>query len=191
MKHFNTMMIAALAAAALATPANAETNFTPYIGFAAEMRSDIDPNDYEHVAREFTTRRDGSGAAGIYAGVRRGRLGLEGGWMFEKTTRWQKTTDAMGEILHRSQCPRPSRANGPHCHSAEIDTGGPYVVATFDVLAISEAHLYLKGGLTRANRWKTTIGEWESVGTELLRHDQTTGSGGSGTIATTGAGIPA
>lgn len=33
------------------------------------------------IAPEFTTRRDGSGAGGVYAGVRRGRLGLEGGWM--------------------------------------------------------------------------------------------------------------
>ena len=165
MKHIDTTMVAAFAltSAMVTTSANAETDFTPYIGFAAEMRSDIDPNDYKHVARKFTTRRDGSGAAGVYVGVRRGRLGLEGGWMFEKTTRWSNTeTDAMGrETIHR----------------AEIEAGGPYIAATVDVLAVSDAQVYLKGGLARGNRWKTTL------------DDQTTGSGGSGTITTTGAGV--
>ena len=126
------------------------------------MHSDIDPNDYEHVAREFTTKRDESGAAGVYAGVRRGRLGLEAGWMFEKSTKWTKTeTEAIGiETLH----------------SAEVEAGGPYVNVSYDVLALSDARFCVKGGLTQGNRWETRI--------DGVR----TASGGSSTIATTGAG---
>ena len=67
MKHMHAWMGAlALAIAGLASPAAAgEPNgWTPYIGLAAGLHADVDPGDYEHIAPEFTARRDGSGAAG-------------------------------------------------------------------------------------------------------------------------------
>lgn len=164
MKRFHTTMISAvvLAGSMLTTPAKAESSFTPYIGLAAELHSGVDPRDYEQIAGEFTDRRDGSGAAGVYAGVRRGRLGLEAGWMFKKTTRWSKTeTDAMGvETLY----------------NAEVEAGGPYANVSYDVLAVSDARFYLKGGIAQGNHWETRL------------DGRRTASGGSSAIATTGAG---
>ena len=164
MRHLRTMMAAALAGACAGGPATAEEARTrgAYVGFTAELRSDIDPGDYEHIARDFTARRDGSGATGFYLGRRWGRFALEGGWTFGRKTRWTKTTTS---------------ATGVNTvHAAEIESGGQYIAAIIDVAAVKQARLYVKGGLAGGNSWRTS------------RNAKTTGSGCGSTIATTGAG---
>ena len=49
-----------------------------YFGIIGEFKSDVDPKDYDGIQEEIHATRDGSGAAGLYAGVRRGRLGVVG-----------------------------------------------------------------------------------------------------------------
>ena len=166
-QHSIPMMAATLAITIaitiLTTAAKAESSLTPYIGVTAEMRSDADPRDHEGVRREFNEQRGDYGTAGVYAGIRYGRIGFEGGWMLKKTVRWTK-------IVRK-------RNNVEIKHEAEVERGGSYVAATFDVISGASASVYIKGGLARGNQWITRL------------NGETTGTGDLGTVVTSGGGV--
>lgn len=165
MKHTHTMMatVLALAGAVVAMPANAESGFSPYIGLAAELWPDVDPREYEGPAQQFNEKRSDAVAVGAHAGIRYGRVGLEGGWMLEKTVRWTKTVQDENRRQRR--------------HEAEVTRGGPYAAVTFDVVSGPSAHVYIKGGLSQGERWAARVdGETEA-------------SGRSGAVATAAGGL--
>ena len=147
MRHgLRSAALSALAGLALAGTAAAEaparTSF--YFGLAADVAgSELDPRDYDGVAEEIEGARDGTGAAALYLGVRRGRHALEAGWIFgDVTPRWQEPDS-----------PGP----GDTVHVAELKTGGPFVAGLMDVYSpqgrLRGLHLYAKGGVERAHRW--------------------------------------
>ena len=163
MKRTRSAILAALTCLALAGATSASADeadaMETYIGIIGELKSNVDPKDYEGIQEEIDATRDGSGAAGLCAGIRRGRLGLEAGWMLERSTRWKETTRT---------------ATGTETeHEAEVRNGGPYLAAVVDVLQIREASLYVKGGVARGNRW------------EAKKDGTKTGSGESGALLQT------
>ena len=147
MRHrLRSTALSALAGLALAGTAAAgepgKTSF--YVGLAADVAgSELDPRDYDGVAEEIAGALDGTGAAALYLGVRRGRHAIEAGWIFgDVTPRWQEPAS-----------PGP----GDTVHVAELETGGPFVAGLMDVYSFEGAldglHLYAKAGVERAHRW--------------------------------------
>ena len=164
-------VLPALACLALTGPAAVTAEDSPpmelYVGLAGEFASaGLDPADYAGFPPLIDGRRDSSGAAGLYVGVRRGRLGLEAGWMFDQSVSWREAEAGLGGT--------------ETVHTAEVRSGGPYLAGLVEVLSFAEASVFVKGGVARGQRssWRTVDGE------RLLA----SGRGGGGAILLTGAG---
>ena len=119
-----------------------------YVGLAGEFATpEVDPRDYAAMPAPIDARQEPSGAAGLYAGVRRGRLGLEVGWMFGQPARWRET-EAAGAGVER-------------VHTGEWRAGGPYLAGLVEVASFAQASVYVKGGVARGERWA-----WRTVEVE-------------------------
>ena len=170
MEFKRKVVLPALACLAFTAPAafaaDASGPMEVYVGLAGELGSDVDPGDYAGIPSSIQGSRDASGAAGLYAGVRRGRLGLEVGWMFERSVRWRETVTG---------------AVGPDTlHEATVRLGGPYLAAALDVVSFTDAAIFVKGGVARGSCW-----QWRSV-----QDDRVVASGrsSSGSVLLAGAG---